>query len=355
MAQVRAASLTNYFQVARFVGLDANAMLKRARINPAMLGDPDGRLPRSAVNFLLTESARESNCISFGLMMTETRTLAQLGPIALALRHQDSMRGVIDALSRYQHLMGDTLALSLEERGEEVAFKLGVIDGTGSIERQGMELAMGILYRAMVEVAGGQWRARAVHFRHPAPGDLSVHKRVFGVPLVFDSDFNGFMTTNAALDARYGTTDTEMARYAEIYLDLLAPSPFAASVTEQVRNSLSLMLPLGRATLEQISENLAMPPRTLQRLLDKEGHSFASLLNTVRREKAEDYLTHSSHSVGEIARMTGYSTPSSFARWFYTEFGVTPASWRAGDRPVQSPTPTPMPPPRTSRGIRSAA
>ena len=341
MAQVRAAALTNYFDVARFVGLDPLAMLKRARINPAMLGDPDGMLPRSAVNFLLTESAREANCISFGLMMAESRSLAHLGAISLVLRHQETVRGVIQSLSRYQHLMGDTISVTMEDRGDDIALVMGIAPGVGTIHRQGLELAMGILCRAIVTVSGERWHPKAVHFTHPAPGDPAVHNRVFRAPLVFNSDFNGMTSTRAALDARYSTSDAEMARYAETYLDLLSPSTATASVTRQVQRSLDLMLPLGRATLEQVSENLAMPPRTLQRLLDKEGHSFASLLNNVRRELALDHLSNSSRSVGEIARMIGYTTPSSFTRWFYAEFGLTPASWRAGERPPASPAPAP--------------
>ncbi|MEZ0244220.1 MAG: AraC family transcriptional regulator [Sphingomonas sp.] len=351
--------MTNYFQVARFVGLDANAMLKRARINPAMLGDPDGRLPRAAVNFLLTESAQEANCISFGLMMAESRALAHLGPISLVIRHQESVRGVVEALGRYQHLMGDTITMATEKRGDDIAFLMGVLPGTGPIQRQGIELAMGILYRAIVAVSGGQWRPKSVHFTHPAPGDPAVHNRVFGAPLVFNSDFNGFVTTAAAIDARYGTSDPEMARYAEIYLDLLAPGTSPALTSQQVRRSLDLLLPLGRATLEQVSENLGMPSRTLQRLLEKEGHSFASLLNAERRSLAIDHLNLSTHSVGEVARLLGYSTPSSFTRWFYTEFGVTPASWRAGERPpepdISAFPPLRPAPPRTSRSARSAA
>ncbi|MCW3848781.1 AraC family transcriptional regulator [Sphingomonas sp. LB-2] len=356
MAQVRAAALTNYFEVARFVGLDPNAMLKRARINPAMLSDPDRRISRTAVNFLLTESAREANCVSFGLMMAESRELAHLGAIGLVLRHQQTVRGVVQAMARYQHLMGDTVNVRMEERGEDVAFIVGIAPGHGTVERQGIELVMGIVYRAIIAVSGGQWRPKAVHFTHPAPGDPAVHNRVFNVPLVFSSDFNGFVSSAAALDAPYSSADTELARYAESYLDLLAPGAAAASMEAQVRRSLDLMLPLGRATLEQVSENLGMPSRTLQRLLEKEGHSFGSLLHDVRREVAIDQLTHSSRSLGEIARMIGYATPSSFTRWFYGEFGLTPGSWRAGLRPAEADRPgLPPHPARTSRGARSAA
>lgn len=357
MAQVRAAALTNYFEVARFVGLDPYALLKRAKISPALLDDPDRRLSRNAVNFLLTEAAHESNCISFGLMMAESRSLAHLGPITLVLKHQETVRGVVEALGRYQHLMGDAVSLSMEPYGaSDVAVVVRPIVDRTMIERQGIELAMGILCRAIAEASAGRWRPSAVHFTHPAPDDMRVHNRVFGAPLVFGSSFNGFVSSNAALDSRFANAQRDMARHAESYLDTLAPTGVPASTVDQVRRSLGPLLPLGRATLEQVSENIGMPSRTLQRLLEREGHSFASLLNTVRRETAVDQLEHSAFPLGEIARMVGYATPSSFTRWFYAEFGLTPGSWRARERPpANGNTPDAPPAGRTSRGTRSAA
>ena len=93
-----------------------------------------------------------------------------------------------------------------------------------------------------------------------------------------------------------------------------------------------LLLPAGRATLEQVGANLGQHPRALQRQLEREGRSFAMLLNEVRRELALRYLASPAQSVGAVARMTGYATPSSFSRWFAAEFGMSPAQWRAEER-----------------------
>ena len=91
-------------------------------------------------------------------------------------------------------------------------------------------------------------------------------------------------------------------------------------------------MPSGRANLDLVGENLGLHPRTLQRLLGREKLSFGMLLNEVRRELALRYLSGSTHSVSSIAQMTGYATPSSFTRWFCTEFGTAPAAWRAEER-----------------------
>ena len=110
---------------------------------------------------------------------------------------------------------------------------------------------------------------------------------------------------------------------------MLVPEPSDGSITERARRSIYLLIPEGRATLEQVAENLRVHVRTLQRSLGNEGRTFAILLNEVRRELALRYLSSSTHSITAIAQMTGYATPSSFTRWFTAEFGMAPAAWRA--------------------------
>ena len=59
---VRAAALSNYGQVARQVGLDPTKMLRRAKLDPAVLKNPDLRIPAVVVAALLEEFAAQSGC-----------------------------------------------------------------------------------------------------------------------------------------------------------------------------------------------------------------------------------------------------------------------------------------------------
>src|SRR5579864_2938713 len=80
--------------------------------------------------------------------------------------------------------------------------------------------------------------------------------------------------------------------------------------------------------MEKVAENLAIHPRTLQRLLNRERTHFGVLLGEARRELAVRYLDESHQSITDIALLLGYSTISSFTRWFTEEFGKSPAAWR---------------------------
>lgn len=329
--QIHTAALTNYFEVARFVGLDPYTMLRQFRISPATLADPDALLNSGAVAELLEASAAQSGCETFGLLMAESRTLASLGPISLLLAHQGTARDVLNALVEYQGVLNEVISLNVEEARED-GDKLAIIRTgflTGYDGRQSIELLMAIVCRTVSEVVSGRWHPDLAYFRHGAPADLGQHMRIFQCPLVFNAEFNGLVCSRAALDAPNPTAESAMARHAKRYLDMLVPEHADGSLTERARRSLYLLIPAGRATLEQLGTNLGIHPRALQRQLDREGRSFAMLLNEVRRELALRYLASPAHNVGSVARMTGYATPSSFSRWFTGEFGMSPAQWRA--------------------------
>jgi AraC-like DNA-binding protein len=330
LPRVRAVSLTNYFEVARFVGLDPNRMLRRAGISPQALADPEHLLAAAPVIALLEDSAAESGCVTFGLLMAESRSVASVGAVSLLLNHQGTARDVLDALIRYQNLVAQAIAIGVEDGDGTTIIRTEIVAGPGG--RQSAEMLMGLICRLISEVVGGRWHPESAHFIHDAPDDLGLHRRVFQCPLVFGSDFNGFACPTASLDTPNPAADSTMARHARRYLDMLTPEPADGTIGERARRSIYLLLPAGRATLEQVGDNLGFHPRTLQRLLEKEGRTFATLANDVRRELALRYLTGSTHNVTAVAQMTGYASPSSFTRWFAAEFGVAPAQWRAEAR-----------------------
>src|SRR5262245_48822803 len=77
------ASLTNFVEVARKVGLDPYVQLRRAGISASALLEPEARLPTKSVVRLLEESAQRSGVEDFGLRVGENRPLSTMGPLAI--------------------------------------------------------------------------------------------------------------------------------------------------------------------------------------------------------------------------------------------------------------------------------
>ncbi len=96
------------------------------------------------------------------------------------------------------------------------------------------------------------------------------------------------------------------------------------ATTERVRTVLAERLPAGDASIEGVSRSLGMSSRTLQRQLQLESSSFRAVLAGTRQQLATHYLDRGDLSVTEIARLLGYSEPTSFQRAFRAWTGRTP-------------------------------
>ena len=326
---VRAASLTGYAEVARTVGLDPNRILRKVEIDPARLEDPDNRLPARSVAHLLELSAAESGCRHFALLLAERRSIATLGPLSLLIRDLETQREVLDAFIRYQRLLTDAVSFTVEEHGDTTLIHAQLMIEVEHENVQGVELAMAAVSQALVSLAGDRGRPESAHFLHKAPADLTAHKLQFRCPLHFESLFNGFCYSTRTLDNPVSRSEVKTHRYAEEYLETLRRAVEKISTADRIRAALRFLLPMGRGTLEQTSRHLGTHVRMLQRLLQEDGLTFGQLLNETRRSLCLGHLRDSHHSVQAISSLLGFSSASSFARWFQGEFGKSPSRWRA--------------------------
>lgn len=328
-AQARSAVLTNYLDVARHYGLNTQALMSRAGLSPSILNDPEQRIPVEAAIRLMEESARESGCETLGLRMAELRQLADFGEVSLLLSHQHSLRDALQVIVQYRHLLNDSLAIHIEEAGKTVIIREEVVSTYPTHSRQAIELAIGVMHRFCAALLGAHWHPISVNFTHEAPADLSVHRRVFSCPLAFGSEFNGIVCPSTNLDTANPLANAAMARHAQRYLDSLQNAN-EHSLALDVRKAIYLLLPMGRATIEQIAQAQGMNVRTLQRRLEEDGNvTFSELISSVRRELVIRYMENPGYSLARIADMLGYSLPSSFTRWFISQFDMPPAAWRS--------------------------
>ena len=330
-AFVRAAALTNYLEVAQQLGLDADPLLEKAGLNRDVLADSECRIPLTAAATLLEESARVTQCPTFGLRMAESRRLSDFGVVSLLIKYQETLRDAVIALIDYQYLVNEALAIRIEDAGNMVILRIELTIEEAIPARQGIELALGVTSRMCSSLLGAQWRPYSVNFMHAAPPDLRVHRRIFKGRLEFASDFNGIVCSAADLNMPNPLADPAMAGYAKRLVEAV-PHDRKQSVVLEVRKAVHLALPAGRATIEQVARVLRMNVRTLQRKLDDAGEPFSEIVNGVRRELVVRYLETPEYSLSRIGEMLGYSAPASFTRWFTAQFGMPPARWRSRGR-----------------------
>jgi AraC-like DNA-binding protein len=101
------------------------------------------------------------------------------------------------------------------------------------------------------------------------------------------------------------------------------------TIGEQVKGVLKRLLAGQRPGIHDVSRELRLSTRTLQRRLFDEGVTFQQLMEDARRELARHYLLHSSLELNETAYLLGYEDANSFFRAFQHWEGTSPGQWRA--------------------------
>jgi AraC-like DNA-binding protein len=107
-----------------------------------------------------------------------------------------------------------------------------------------------------------------------------------------------------------------------------AATTSSTTSASQIRDTVLLLLATGTCTVEQAALQFGVNRRTVCRYLAREGHTFSGILESVRRDLAPGYVGDRRRSLAEVSALLGFSTPSSFSRWYRRNFGTSPAADR---------------------------
>lgn len=332
---IRSASLTHYTDIARASGLDPYQMLAHADITPSCLQDADLKIPADKVALLLEHSAMRSGNETFGLQMAETRRASNLGPLALYVRDEPTLRHALKAMSQYGHLHNEALFLNVEEADGLAIIREELLAGPAVPVRQANELALAVMFRLLRFFLGEEWRPKTICFAHDAPANRIVHTRVFGMRVEFGQAFTGIVCEAGDLDLALPSADPVMAQYLRRHFGDLRTNR-RTSRADEVRQLVFLLMPSGRCSIDNIARHLGVTRRTLHRHLADEDLTFTTILDGVRRELAVRYLEQNERPLSEIAGLLGFSEPSAFSRWFRSAFGDSPRQFSSREARIKS-------------------
>jgi AraC-like DNA-binding protein len=306
-------------------------MLSECGLPARSLQDSELMIPIDAVRGLLEASAERSGVEAFGLLMAESRRLSNLGPLGLLIREQPTLRLALHESVRHGNRLNEALCLTVEEIGDVVVMREELIVGGSGPVRQATELAMGVMFRMLRAFLGPQWRPRRVCFAHDAPADCSTHDRVFGRHVEFGHDFNGIVCAILDLEVPNPNPDAdpEIARLARRMFEA-DPISGEPDMTHRVRELIVKLLGTGTCTIDRAAQHLGVDRRTIHRRLAREGQTFSGLVEAVRRELAERYVSDPHRSLMEVSLLLGFSAPTAFSRWYRQHFNAKPSERRSG-------------------------
>jgi AraC-like DNA-binding protein len=170
---------------------------------------------------------------------------------------------------------------------------------------------------------------RRIAFRHTAPRDVSVHQELLGRAPEFAAAFDGFEAELGWLAEPLRGKNVKLRAYFEKQC-AQAREAFVSdpAFTALVRQRLTANMEGGAVSMAEVARSLGTSARSLHRRLSDEGTRFNDLLDAVRRQLAEQYLSRPRLAITEVAYLVGFNDPSAFFKAFRRWTGVTPSEFR---------------------------
>ena len=322
----RSAVLSAFADAARSLGLDPYHMLRRAGLPVVALEEADHLISADRLQALLAACAEAAGAEEFGLVVGAAFKLSMLGPLGLLMREQPTVEAAIVALGRYMGYQDDTLDVRLELGGDGIMVTPRLVSPSARASRQMVEMTLAALVQAVRGLLDDGWRPAQVGFAHPAPRDLGPYRATFGA-VEFGAASTGFLVLAEDLARPQPDADAGRARQLAHLIEAGAV-PQNASISEAVHALIVRLLPGGECSVDRVAQHLGVDRRTVHRRLAAEGKSFTQLLESARRDVATWQLSHGDQPLGEVTTLVGFSSLSTFSRWFRQAYGIQPSEYR---------------------------
>lgn len=327
MMTVSTRSVRPVLERLRALGIDVEPVLSSAGAHPAALNDPDGRIPHELALSVWREAVRRSGDDAFGIHAAEQIRPGAFDVLDYATRSSATLGEGLERLVRYHRILHDAAVVRLSVEGDRARLS-HELPGEVALPRHVAEfIAAGWVVVAR-QATGVDFAPLDVSFRHPAPSDVSEHRRLFRAPIQFNGATNGVVLPRTLLDTPLVKSDPGLCAVLERHArELLEKIPRANSLSDRVRQLLAKDLSTGVPSAELSAPRLHMSRRTLQRLLRADGTTFTELVD-FRRDLAMRYLGEPQIGVAEVAFLLGFSEASAFHRAFRRWTGTTPSAYR---------------------------
>ena len=328
---IRASTLRGFAALVSSLGGSGPELLAESGVDEKEIAGRDAFVSVRLLEQLLEDASARLSVPDFGLRMAAQQGLDFMGPVAIAMENSRTIGEAVECAKRY--LSVHSPAMSLEpiadplDNPEVVGLRYRL--GTANASPQTTDYGIGIVHRVMFLINGGApYGLQSVQLPHPCLAPVATYREFFGAPVRFDAD-NAVLRIPRQLLLAQVSGGNELLR--EIAIDYLETHfghehvPVSELVAEIVADHLGFDSP----DLPKVARLLRLHPRTLQRLLSREGRTFNEIVDEVRQRQTLNLITTTGLSFSQIATRVGMREQSSLARAVRRWFNTSPSRLRS--------------------------
>ncbi len=306
-------------------GQNPAEILSASGFPTGVLENPETLLSLADLGRLIQSCVAATRCPHFGLLIGQQAGTQSLGLVGQLMRHAPALGSAIYDLcvNQQRYVKGSVIYLSIQEKTAMWGYGIHLPNMQAIEQANDLVMAMGL--NIMKELSG--LAPEQIWIARRAPEDVRPYLQLFGQMPIFDAEQTALVFPSKFLNRPVKSANPQVRKELEKVVAnyWLVNQP---STKDQVIRILRARSVCGHATLERVSKELGMNPRTLNRRLEMESTSFRSLLNLGKLEIARQLLRNTRMKITDIAYALGYAETSAFTRAFQSWAGMSPVEWR---------------------------
>ena len=326
---IQAKAVEKIVRAAAVHGVTAESLYQAVGLNPAVLNDPDERIPFAQIVSLYEEAASLTGDHAFGLHVGEHVDPKAFDVLGYSVINSPTFGEALDRVVRYNFTWTNGSCFTVEKTSTDTRITYTYLDEFITERRHDAEMTLAAIAVLGRLITDEDWVPNNVSFQHDQPRNTAEHERIFRCPVRFNAKTNEFIFDSSKLSLPIVKADPGLCavldRHAE---ELLAKYPQGDTLIGRLRIIIKEELNGGDASLERVAEQLGMSGRTLQRKLRDHDTSHQEVLDHMRKDLAMRYMREPEMAICEVAYLLGFSESSALHRAFKRWTGMTPSEFR---------------------------
>jgi AraC-like DNA-binding protein len=312
-------------------GIKTDRLLKKASVNKSILANKDEKIPLEAYYAIMDAAIEMTGDNFFGLHLGERAGPGDISTLGYIITCCRTIREALEKIGKYFAIIASTQKhiFIIENDNARLMWETTKYFPNICIKHC-IDSGLVNTYNMLRNLACEPVEIKEVWFKIGTPDDMSEYNRIFKCPVLFNQPSPALVFPAKALDVPLKhpnpTLLSLLERHANSFLskineDDLFSKKISLRYLELIQGK--------RPTIEEISKDLGMSKRTIQKKLNAESKTFRELADNVHQELSKSYLVEKRYMINDITYLVGFSSPSSFLRAFKRWTNMTPRQYQS--------------------------
>lgn len=250
------------------------------------------------------------------------------GPVGIASTYAPTLQSCLEVIAHFGCLRIPFARIKMIQEGKYTKY---IADAGTQLEAQ-TGPAIDFLFTAIVNslllLSEGALRELSLELKRSRPADALIFESLLPCSIRYEQKHDAVVLLTSDLDREIPSANQEVYEDAmKRCHDIYSLQRFSTNEVDTVCN-LFIRMSGQVCTIQQITKDMGMSARTLQRRLKQNGTSFQQLLDDWLAKEASKYLLDENLTVEATSVLLGYNDEANFRRAFKRWYGVSTGVYR---------------------------